>query len=123
MILYNTKLFPSELHCDLQPHIPFAEKLRLGENALLDYLKTIGDYAHPLHDGFHLINEEGLLTHVSQFFFPPLSANIHPIKGQGARAFTAACGSTVRGVILTGMISAKGKLYFFSDGGLVKMDD
>lgn len=74
----------------------------------------------PWHDGFHLIDGAvGSLTHICQFFAPPIDALPSVKPGQrpiGARHAAAVAGSTLDGVICTALVSAKGDAQIFAHG-------
>lgn len=118
-VLYDDPKTLKQYHCNLvndEQTLPF---LKLGTDELLLYLTKISNYQHPYHDGFHFINGDGVLTHVAQFFSPPVSQLIPNVQGQGARTFCSQCGSNIEGVILMGSVSSNRNIYLFENGKLV----
>ncbi|MDF2868079.1 MAG: hypothetical protein K0S11_1549, partial [Gammaproteobacteria bacterium] len=59
------------------------------------------------------------LTHVAQFFSPPVYKWLPNILGQGARTFCSQCGSNMEGVLMIGSVSSSGTIYLFEQGQLV----
>lgn len=119
IVLYKNINLLSKYHCDLVNDSQISMPLKLGTHNLISYLLEISSYQHPYHDGFHFINGNGVLTHVAQFFSPPVSKPMPNILGQGARTFCSQCGSTIKGVVMVGSISSSSKIYLFENGKLV----
>ena len=113
MVFYDSDRTLSQYHCDLvEAKLPdFKELFELDK--LVAYLLKISNYQHPYHDGFHFINCQGRLTHVAQFFSPPILESEQPIQGQGARTYCALLGAQIKGVIMTASISSNGKTCLF----------
>jgi hypothetical protein len=117
-VLYDNPQILKNYHCNLvndNKSLPF---LKLGTDELLLFLTKIANYRHPYHDGFHFINSDGVLTHVAQFFSPPVNKLIPNIQGQGARTFCSQCGSKIAGVVLMGSVSSNRNIYLFENGEL-----
>ena len=118
-VLYHDMSILSQYHCNLVNdghHIP---PLKVGTNELMSYLIEISSYQHPYHDGFHFINGNGVLTHVAQFFSPPIYKFIQNVLGQGARTLCSQCGSNIDGVLMVGSVSTNQSIYLFENGTLV----
>jgi hypothetical protein len=118
-VLYDDMGVLSKYHCSLVNDGQRLPALKLGTRDLLLYLIKISSYHHPYHDGFHFINSDGILTHVAQFFSPPVNKLIPRIQSQGARTFCSQCGSKIEGVLLIGSVSSNGNIYLFEKGKLV----
>ena len=115
-VLYDELTTLSKYHCNLVEQEQDMPTLMLGTPGLVDYLMEISHYQHPYHDGFHFINKHGVLTHVAQFFSPPVYKFAPEIKGQGARTYCSQCGSKIDGVIMIGSISSKRHIHLFKKG-------
>jgi hypothetical protein len=118
LVLYDDLTLLAPYHCNLVNDGQAIPSLKLGTRAFMTYLLTIADYRHPYHDGFHFINHQGVLTHVAQFFSPPVYHWFPNILGQGARTFCSQCGSNVKGVLLVGSVSSNHTIYLFEKGKL-----
>lgn len=70
------------------------------------------------HDGFHIINQSGLISHIAQYFSPPIVLNVNIDRGRpiGGRFVAAIFGSAIPGVLMTGMVSEGHGLSIFEDG-------
>ncbi len=70
------------------------------------------------HDGFHLMNHNLKLTHYSQYFSPPVveSVVIEKRNAVGGRYVAAAFGSTIKGVLLCGVVSTDLTLSVLQEG-------
>jgi hypothetical protein len=115
LVLYDNIQHLANYHCSLIQQQPFPP-LQLGTQQLMAYFTEISSYDHPYHDGFHFINGDGILTHVAQFFSPPINQLMPDILGQGARTFCSQCGSSVPGVLMTGAVSSSRAIYLFEQG-------
>ena len=119
LVLYKRKMPLSMYHCNLNNATPDYGLLRMGTKKFLTYLMEISHYQHPYHDGFHFINAEGILTHVAQFFSPPIVHSFVNLPGQGARTFCARCGSKIEGVLMVGSVSSTNSISLFQNGELI----
>ena len=120
-ILYDSKIFPEKYFSDLRLSIKCPESLCLDKQGAVGFFQETSDYTHPLHEGYHLFNENGQLTHVSQCFLPPIIEDIKPNESHGVRHLTAQHGSHVKGVIAIGVINANHKVYYFTRGKYYKL--
>lgn len=119
LLLYDDVTHLNQYHCNINHSVEIPSKLHISSTNLIHYLIEISSYQHPLHDGFHFINTDGYLTHVSQFLSPPIHKQSVNIKGQGARTLCSLCGSLINGVHMIGTISSKRDLYLFKQGSLI----
>ncbi len=118
LVLYQDATQLSQFHCDLVNDDKNLLRLKIGTKSMLTYLSKITNYQHPYHDGFHFINGEGILTHVAQFFSPPV-IKMPNLLDQGARTFCAQCGSKIPGVLMIGSVSSHRNVYLFQEGNFV----
>lgn len=135
-ILANTrKIIPNSEFCgigvvlysdfDSLPVLPLCPKQVINaENSLGKQLANASLYSNPCHDGFHLISEKFVLTHINQFFSPPLplekSVHTEPTAHLGARYVSAQIGSMMSCIHCTGIISEKNNLIIFRNGKEVR---
>jgi DNA integrity scanning protein DisA with diadenylate cyclase activity len=68
------------------------------------------------HDGFHLVSTDWKLTHVAQYFSPPILPAPQVRQPFGGRYMAALFGSALPGVVLTGIVSSNGGLAIFKHG-------
>jgi hypothetical protein len=70
-------------------------------------LATVANLRSEFHDGFHMISTDGKLTHVAQYFSPPIvrTAAMDRSRRFGGRYLAALFGSAIGGVHLTGIVS------------------
>lgn len=118
LILYDDLNILSQHHCNLVNNEQYVPPLKLGTHKLTNYLVEISHYQHPYHDGFHFMNKQGVLTHVAQFFSPPIHKFLPEVIGQGARTYCSQCGSNIVGITLIGSISSKRNIHLFKKGKL-----
>jgi hypothetical protein len=94
-----------------------------GVDTIADVLTEIADRSSPWHDGFHLMESDTFtLTHVSQFFSPPL-----PLDGifagvaehMGARQMAALLGSSMPNVECIVLLNQGGQVHVFKGGELI----
>jgi hypothetical protein len=94
-----------------------------GGDSIARVLEEITQAESPWHDGFHLIDvEANELTHLSQFFAPPLEFIESPRRGavpSGARHLAAMAGSRIESVSYTAVVSSNGATMVFRRGGLI----
>ena len=93
-------------------------------NTLAQQLVNASLASNQCHDGFHLISPEWKLTHVNQYFAPPLpdssNRNILGNESRGARYISARIGSLLPNIYCTGILSDRDGLVIFSNGDEVK---
>ncbi len=113
LVFYDEYYNISNYHCDLVHNTLPLAFLTLHSNHLFTYLQSISTYDHPCHDGFHFINQKGVLTHIAQFFSPPIDKTIKNIVGHGSRVYCAKSGMNIPGVIAVAAISSNRSVYIF----------
>lgn len=115
LVVYDSKKLDRKSHCDLRPNIK-TPQYSIHDKGLVDYLIHISDYHNTLHDGFHMMNESGVLTHVAQYFVPPIVENLAPDQDHGVRVHSSICGSTLQGVLFIAVVCSNSNIYLFQDG-------
>lgn len=115
IVAYNSENFPKDCYCDLRPEFKL-EKINMSNPEITNKLLEYTDYKNTLHDGFCLLNEDGELTHVAQYFVPKIVSDVRPNQEHGVRTYSAACGSKMQGVNFIGMISCNNEIYLYKDG-------
>ncbi len=71
---------------------------------------------NPDHDGFFLVDKYGNLERTSQYVFPPFPSDLIPDPCRGTRSYSALCASTIKGVLLVGIISENKTYALYSNG-------
>ena len=94
-------------------NLPISEIGDIKEK-LLQYSKIDS----PFHDGFHLISSNLELTHISQFFSPPVvdDPKISIGYNHGARYRAAQFGSCIPDIVVTGVLSNNYGAIIFRNG-------
>lgn len=115
LVVYDTNQFDDSLHCDLRPNSDYIH-YTIEDEELVDYLINVSDYHNTLHDGFHMLNENGILTHVAQYFVPPIIKEISPDQDHGVRVYSSLCGSTIKGVLFIVAVCSDLSIYIMKDG-------
>jgi len=122
LVAYDPRIFNSSNHCDLRPHIK-CPNYTIYDHKICEYLMEISDRKHPLHDGFHFIDCNGILTHVAQYFVPAIVNGLSPDQEHGVRLYSSICGSTLSGILFIGTICSNGDIYIFKSGENVNLDN
>lgn len=122
LLLYDTHKFYKKYYTDLRPSFSCPKHLLLGRKKTLECLLDISKKLNLFHDGFIFFNENGLLTHVSQYFAPLPIGNIIPNENYGTRYRTAQYGSLLKGIILTGIVSSDRNYFMFYKGLNIKSE-
>jgi hypothetical protein len=110
------------LVCDVPDSLPIISLRSKStlENAedLVTALAAISVSDCEYHDGFHVVSSDWRLIRVSQYFSPPIVANltIDRTKHFGGRYVAALFGSVVPGVLLAGIASRAFGIVVFKDG-------
>jgi hypothetical protein len=73
------------------------------------------------HDGFHLLSKQMELTHICQYFSPPIQAEVSLDYTKGGRFRAAQYGSCIKGVLATGMIGEEDGPFIFINGKAYKL--
>lgn len=115
LVAYDSKKFDSKCHCNLRPNIKNPQYC-IKNKEFSDYLIEIADYHNTLHDGFHMMNESGILTHVAQYFVPPIVDNLVPNQEHGVRLHSSMCGSMLEGILFIAVICSDLNIYIFKSG-------
>jgi hypothetical protein len=68
------------------------------------------------HDGFHLLFQAKQLTHICQYFSPPIQPDILIDYSKGGRFRAAQYGSCLKNVLATGVIGETSRPYIFING-------
>jgi hypothetical protein len=110
VVLYDSNTLPGGIRMAIRGKQPELGGLFLTEQDSLNFLIELTKHNSPYHDGFVFINERGQLTHVSQYFVPPIVPEIIPNETAGVRYHTALFGSYLNGVIATGVVSGSNRL-------------
>lgn len=81
-------------------------------------LIAISDEANEFHDGFHVLTPDLDIMLVSQYFSPPIVADLRPDPARrlGGRYMAAMFGSTLPGVLAAGVASANYGVAVFEQG-------
>lgn len=90
----------------------------INNNAeIANLLLSISRYSDARHDGFHFIHERRGLTHLCQFFSPPIPTSYKPKKyGIGARYRSSELGSLINDVTAVIVVEKDGDISIFIDG-------
>jgi hypothetical protein len=90
--------------------------------AAVDLLTEVSSLASPYHDGFHVLSPTLDVILLSQFFAPIIrpGASLDRRVGAGARYAAAMLGSSMPGVIATGLATSANGVAVFHDGVLVE---
>ncbi len=73
------------------------------------------------HDGFHLLSKQIELTHICQYFSPPILNNIPIDYTKGGRFRAAQYGSCIQNVLATGVIGEEDGPFIFINGKAHKL--
>jgi hypothetical protein len=115
LVIYRGSIddFPiTPLLSNSAPHSPIKDTRELA-----DYLVSISRYSDVRHDGFHFAHVSLGLTHIAQFFSPPIPKAYHPEKfGVGARYRSAELGSLVKNIISIAIFGKDGNVVVFENG-------
>lgn len=114
--------------CDSTSYLPIVslrDNYPNTEGSSSHVLSEISSLKSKYHDGFHVINTKGELTHVAQYFSPPIVDEILIDKSRivGGRFIAALFGSVLEGVIMIGIVSKNRKASIFIDGKEVYFED
>ncbi|MFJ6328257.1 MULTISPECIES: hypothetical protein [unclassified Rhizobium] len=83
-----------------------------------EILIAISDQTHELHDGFHILAPDLQLVRLSQYFSPPVVPQLSadPQRRVGGRYMAALFGSTLEGILASGVASANYGVAVFENG-------
>jgi len=123
IVVYDCRLLDKIQHSSLRPSTKCPQGFRMDEDSTVKFLLGISSSVHSLHDGFHFFNEKGFLTHLSQYFVPPVIPEIESNESYGTRYHSAFYGSYVRGVVLTGVVLHCTEAFIFNKGKACRIQD
>lgn len=115
MIIYDGEI-DHDCFVSLKPDIETPQNIKLGEEPSIDYLCDLSLIDNPAHDGLHLFNEEGHLTHISQYVQPKINRKAKPHAEYGVRYFTSLLASEMPCVVAVGNVTSKMKGFLFRKG-------
>lgn len=77
------------------------------------------------HDGFHVVNQKGELTHIAQYFSPPIVQEAYFDRSRlvGGRFVAALFGSAISGVLMIGIVREGHGLSIFKNGKEVHFEE
>jgi DNA integrity scanning protein DisA with diadenylate cyclase activity len=104
---HNLPVFPMRIDPDLKSSMDSAR-----------YLAEISSPDNNLHDGFHILNLDMRIVSLAQYFSPPIPAAIFPNRERkfGGRYLAALFGSSLPGVVLTGISTPTLGIAVFKNG-------
>ena len=91
----------------------------IGKNVetTINFLFEISRWDDERHDGFHFIKTNVGLTHISQYFSPPIPSNFrHTTYNIGARYRTAQYGSLLSDILSVIVLNKEGGLHILKEG-------
>lgn len=91
--------------------LPYSSK-----DAIASIIKKLNNAKSDYHDGFHLISKDGILTHLCQYFSPPIDGNVNVDYSKGGRFRAAQYGSCMESVLAVGVIGQEYGPYIFIKG-------
>ena len=96
---------------------PIADDIDNNLEATINFLYEISGWDDTRHDGFHFIKVNSGLTHVSQYFAPPIPPSFrHTTYNVGARYRTAQYGSLLSDVLSVIVQNREGLLHILKQG-------
>jgi hypothetical protein len=119
ILVYDADSFPAQCHCDLRDTTflkPDGSCFGGVGNRLTDLLLAVSCESHPCHDGFVFMNVLGNVTHVAQYFVPPVVPHLAPHSLHGTRFYSALCGSLVPGVVAVGVVCRNRDCFLMQSG-------
>lgn len=75
-----------------------------GKDNIISIIKKLTNAQSNYHDGFHLMSEKGEMTHVCQYFSPPITDSVVIDYTKGGRFRAAQYGSCIENVLAVGVI-------------------
>lgn len=92
---------------------------------LIELLIKLSSKISEYHDGFHILNGKGELTHAAQYFSPPIERRSYFDRSRlvGGRFVAALFGSAIPEVTMTGIISEGNGLSIFENGQEVHFEE
>ncbi|NDV12993.1 hypothetical protein [Crenobacter caeni] len=107
--------------CDTPAYLPIINlrgDLPSISGTVAETLSRLSSDKSKFHDGFHIINQAGLISHFSQYFSPPIVPDVYLDRNRaiGGRFVAGIFGSTIPGVLMTGIVSKRHNLSIFEKG-------
>lgn len=107
--------------CDCPPNLPIISLRDTTPNmagSVVQVLSRLSTYKSKYHDGFHVLNKKGELTHIAQYFSPPIvqEACFDKSRLVGGRFVAALFGSAIPSVIMIGIASEGHGISIFNNG-------
>ena len=95
----------------------------IEDNDIAEQLLLINKKYCIYHDGFHLLNKNINLTHLSYYFSTPINKTFKPKLERGSRYRTAFYGSLLNDVLCTVIIGYSYEPIFFVKGKELSLDE
>ncbi|MET3538976.1 hypothetical protein [Chryseobacterium limigenitum] len=95
----------------------------IEDNDIAEQLLLINKKNCIYHDGFHLLNKNINLTHLSYYFSTPINKTFKPKLERGSRYRTAFYGSLLNDVLCTVIIGYSYEPIFFVKGKELSLDE
>jgi len=107
--------------CDKPIYLPIINLRGVSPNTsgtTAEVLSCLSSANSLFHDGFHVLNEVGMITHIAQYFSPPIALDVHLDRSRpiGGRFVASIFGSTIPEVLMTGIASEGHGLSIFENG-------
>jgi len=116
LVLYDGRSKSNITHVDLRPSTKCPKGILIDGEKTKDFLLKISQNSHPWHDGYHFFDQKGQLTHVAQYFFPPIVPKVKPDESHGTRHLSAKYGSFIKGIIAIGIVESNHEAFYFEKG-------
>lgn len=99
----------------------FPMRVDVAVNSSVGSAQLLAEISHldnDLHDGFHILNADLKIISLAQYFSPPIPSGVLPNRDRafGGRYLAALFGSSLPGVIFTGISTPKLGVAVFKDG-------
>ena|ERR1035437_8630097 len=121
IVVYDADCFPSQCYCDLRDTTSLRSAgAHFGSvgNDLTDLLLAVSRDSHPCHDGFVFMDVSGNITHIAQYFVPPIVPHLAPHSVHGTRFYSALCGSLLPGVLAVGVVCRNRDCFLMKSGSI-----
>lgn len=122
LIVYDTAKKNHIEYTSLKPVDRPPQKMYIDSKEALDYILEISKKDHPLHDGFHFINQEGAIDYVSQLVGVKIYNDINLHNVHGARHASAVLTSINEGILMVGIVGYDYKPYLFINGQVIELN-
>jgi len=90
----------------------------VNHSDIISDILEMASYNNQHHDGFHLLSSDFKITHTSQYFSPPIIPETEVDYSQklGGRYMAALFGSSVEGILMTGVVTRSSGVVIFENG-------